>query len=36
LQRDCTASMQAIENEKLADIATEIRARLQKVIEGLI
>lgn len=32
---DPAASMQAIENEKLADIATEIRARLQKVIEAL-
>jgi uncharacterized protein (DUF302 family) len=30
---DPSASMQAIENEELADIATEIRARLQKVIE---
>jgi len=32
---DPSASMQAIENEELADIATEIRARLQKVIEQL-
>jgi len=32
---DPAASMQAIENEKLAEIATEIRARLQKVIEQL-
>ena len=32
---DPSASMQAIENKALADIATEIRARLQKVIEGL-
>ena len=32
---DPAASMQAIENKALADIATEIRARLQKVIEGL-
>ena len=32
---DPAASMQAIENEALSDIATEIRARLQKVIEGL-
>ena len=32
---DPAASMQAIENEKLADIATEIRARLQKIIEAL-
>jgi len=32
---DPAASMQAIENKTLADIATEIRARLQKVIEGL-
>ena len=32
---DPAASMQAIENEELADIATEIRARLQKVIEQL-
>jgi uncharacterized protein (DUF302 family) len=30
---DPAASMQAIENEKLAEIAAEIRARLQKVIE---
>ena len=32
---DPVASMQAIENEELADIATEIRASLQKVIEQL-
>ena len=32
---DPSVSMQAIENKALADIATEIRARLQKVIEGL-
>ena len=32
---DPSASMQAIENKTLADIATEIRARLQKVIEQL-
>lgn len=32
---DPAASMQAIENEALSDIATEIRARLQKVIERL-
>ena len=32
---DPTASMQAIENEKLAGIATEIRTRLQKVIDEL-
>ena len=32
---DPVASMQAIENEKLAGIATEIRTRLQKVIEQL-
>lgn len=32
---DPVASMQAIENKELADIATEIRARLQKVIEQL-
>jgi uncharacterized protein (DUF302 family) len=32
---DPTASMQAIENEKLAAIATEIRTMLQKVIEQL-
>jgi len=32
---DPVASMRAIENEELADIATEIRARLQKVIEQL-
>jgi len=32
---DPAASMQAIENEKLAGIAAEIRAMLQKVIEEL-
>ena len=32
---DPVASMQAIENEKLAGIATEIRTRLQKAIEQL-
>ena len=32
---DPAASMQAIENKALKDIATEIGARLQKVIEGL-
>ncbi|HEY5325827.1 MAG TPA: DUF302 domain-containing protein [Mucilaginibacter sp.] len=32
---DPLASMQAIENRNLLDIATEIRARLQKVIEQL-
>ena len=32
---DPAASMQVIENEKVAEIATEIRARLQKVIEQL-
>ena len=32
---DPAASMQAIENKALTDIATEIRARLQKVIEQL-
>ena len=32
---DPAASMQAIENKALADIATEIRARLKKVIEQL-
>jgi uncharacterized protein (DUF302 family) len=32
---DPAASMQAIENKALAGIATEIRARLQKVIEQL-
>lgn len=32
---DPTASMQSIENENLHDIATEIRTRLQKVIEQL-
>ncbi|MEP7107586.1 MAG: DUF302 domain-containing protein [Ferruginibacter sp.] len=32
---DPAASMQGVENEKLADIATEVRARLQKVIEQL-
>ena len=32
---DPLASMQAIENKQLLDIATEIRARLQQVIEQL-
>ena len=32
---DPSASMQSIENKDLQDIATEIRARLQKVIEQL-
>ena len=32
---DPAASMQAIENNALAEIATEIRVRLQKVIEQL-
>ena len=32
---DPVASMQAIENKELGDIATEIRARLQKVIMAL-
>ena len=32
---DPAASMQVIENEKVAEIATEIRTRLQKVIEQL-
>ena len=32
---DPAASMQAIKNKALTDIATEIRARLQKVIEQL-
>jgi len=32
---DPAASMQAIENDKLAAIAKEIRASLQKVIEQL-
>ena len=32
---DPAASMQAIENEKLAAIATEIRNRLRKVVEQL-
>lgn len=32
---DPSASMQAIENEKLVGIATEIRERLQKVLEAL-
>ena len=32
---DPSASMQSIENKTLQDIATEIRARLQKVIEQL-
>ena len=32
---DPVASMQAIDNNTLADIATEIRGRLQKVIEQL-
>ncbi|MBC7626458.1 DUF302 domain-containing protein, partial [Ferruginibacter sp.] len=32
---DPAASMQAIENKDLQDIATEIRTKLQKVIEAL-
>lgn len=32
---DPSASMQAIENKALADIAVEIRGRLQKIIEQL-
>lgn len=32
---DPAASMQAVENEKLAEIATEIRDRLKKAIEQL-
>ena len=32
---DPSASMQSIENKTLQDIATEIRARLQKIIEEL-
>ena len=32
---DPSASMQSIENKELHDIATEVRARLQKVIEQL-
>lgn len=32
---DPAASMQAVENDKLAEIATEIRDRLKKVIEQL-
>ena len=32
---DPAASMQAVENKELAEIASEIRARLQKVIRGL-
>ena len=32
---DPTASMQSIENEKLKEIASEVRERLQKVIEQL-
>ena len=32
---DPVASMQAVENEKLSDIANEIRAKLQRVIENL-
>jgi uncharacterized protein (DUF302 family) len=32
---DPSASMQAIENDSLRDIATEVRARLKKVIEQL-
>ena len=32
---DPAASMQAIENKGLTDIATEIKARLQKIIENL-
>ena len=32
---DPSASMQSIENKELHDIATEVRARLQKVIEQM-
>ena len=32
---DPSASMQSVENEKLKEIATEVRARLQKVIKQL-
>lgn len=32
---DPAASMQAVENEALAEIATEVRSTLKKVIEGL-
>ncbi len=32
---DPVASMQAVENESLMDTATEVRNKLQKVIEGL-
>ncbi len=32
---DPVASMQAIENESLGDVATEVRRRLQSVIENL-
>ncbi len=32
---DPIASMQAVENEKLGEIAVQVRSKLQKVIEGL-
>ena len=32
---DPVASMQAIENTGLADVAKEVQAKLKKVIEGL-
>jgi len=32
---DPMASMQAVENESLGDIAAQVRSKLQKVIEGL-
>ena len=32
---DPVASMQAVENDELSDIANEIRAKLEKVIENL-
>jgi len=32
---DPMASMQAVDNEKLADIAVEVRAKLEKVVESL-
>jgi hypothetical protein len=32
---DPVASMQAVTNENLADIAQEVRARLQRVVDGV-
>ena len=32
---DPVASMQAIDNPGLADLANEVRAKLKKVVEGL-